>query len=125
MASTVVVRLGAFSLESLEGDPALGSSGRSSLLMQAIRFYLADQDAKRPGWSYPGFRRSNGQAQVTTAVEVEIDDATWASFVREAERQSVSADQLAEHAAFYFAAERHSGRLARRVVDGLDESESD
>ena len=51
----------------------------------------------------------------------------WKDFEGEATRQAVRVEQLAEHAAFYFAAEVDAGRITQRILDDLgsgDDSES-
>jgi hypothetical protein len=45
-------------------------------------------------------------------------------FEAEAGKQGVSAQQLLEHAAFYFAAELDAGRITRRILDDLDATEA-
>jgi hypothetical protein len=115
---TVTVRVGDFSLESLEG-PSAGASTLSRDLVQAIRYYLADERLKRAGWVYPAFRR-DGSFDPSVEVQVEVDELVWRAFAREAERQDVSTDQLLQHAVLYFAADRDDGRLAQRIVEDLD-----
>ncbi len=49
-----------------------------------------------------------------------MDSELWREFEEEAERQGVSVEQLAEHAAFYFAAELDAGRVTQRILDDLE-----
>ncbi len=54
---------------------------------------------------------------------MEIDDAVWKAFSKEAERQGASTDQLAQHAVFYLAADRDGGRLVQRIAKDLGDEE--
>jgi hypothetical protein len=90
-------------------------------LESALRCYLGDRDAGRPAWPYPGFLRGS---EVPREQSVELGDADlWRELEEEAERQGVSVEQLAEHAAFYFAAELDAGRVTQRILDDLDSGE--
>jgi hypothetical protein len=90
----------------------------------AIRCYLGDRDSARPAWPYPDFLRGS-ETEGDAAIELELDAGLWREFEQEAERQGVSVEQLAEHAAFYFAAELDAGRLTQRILDDLDSDEDD
>jgi hypothetical protein len=89
-----------------------------SRLEGAVRLYLRDKGTGRPAWPYPDFLRG---AEPAAEVEVEfsVDPALWRSFEAEAHEQDVSVEQLAEHVAFYFAAELDAGRMTQRVLDDL------
>jgi hypothetical protein len=116
----VTIVLGDLSLESFGEALPPGSPAVSASLMQAIRYYLAEQDSGRPGWAYPSFLRAEDDGK-TAEVEVEIDDSTWDEFAREADRQDVSTARLLQHAALYFMADSDSGRLTQRIVEDLAE----
>lgn len=88
----------------------------------ALRCYLGDRDSERPAWPYPDFLRGS-EMEGETAVELELDAGLWGEFEQEAERQGVSVQQLAEHAAFYFGAELDAGRVTQRILDDLDSGE--
>lgn len=118
MRRTVTVAVGDFGLGALGGSFKRDSSSLARSLMQAIRYYLADQDSGRVGWTYPSFRLDD-RPHSTVEVQIEIDEPVWAAFSREADRQGVSADQLLQHAVLYFAADRDSGRLAQRITEDL------
>lgn len=123
MRRTVTVAVGEFGLGSLGGAFRRDSASLARSLMQAIRYYLADQESGRAGWPYPSFRRGD-QHDPTHEVQIEIDGAIWEAFSREADRQGVSTDQLVQHAVLYFAADRDGGRLAQRIVEDLGNRES-
>jgi hypothetical protein len=119
MKRSVTLDLGEFAFKALAGEGDRGRDGISGRLERAIRCYLNDADADRPGWPYPRFlsRRDVGKIEV----EFSIDADLWADFQAEAERQSVSARQLAHHAALYYAAELNAGRITERIIDDLEE----
>ena len=85
-------------------------------LALAIRYYLTEKDTYAPGWAYPRFRRELIEGE-GVRVQITIDDAPWEALQREADRQGVSAERLAEHAALYFAAHLETGRIGRSLLD--------
>jgi len=109
---TVVLSELAFeSLTAEQGDATARMEG-------ALRCYLGDSEAGRPAWPYPDFLRGS-EMQRDKALDLTISEDLWTSFVEEAARQGVSVEQLAEHAAFYFAAELDAGRVTQRILDDL------
>jgi hypothetical protein len=115
----VTVAVGDFGPGSLEGAFTRDSVDLSRSLTYAIRYYLADQGSGRVEWPYPAFL-PDGQLNQTAEVRIEVDAPIWEAFSKEAEQQGVSTDQLLQHAVLYFAADRDAGRLAQRIVEGLD-----
>ena len=103
-----------------EPDPGERGEGRMEL---AIRFYLRDKREARPEWRYPAFLRGS---EVSEDVELRLglDADLWHEFESEAALQAVSVAQLAEHAAFYLAAELDAGRITQRILDDLASSEA-
>src|SRR3954451_7818255 len=85
----------------------------------ALRFYLGDKGGSRPAWAYPGFLRGS-EAPADVSVDFDVDEELWSTFEEEAGAQGVAVDQLAEHAAFYFAAEGDAGRLTERILENLE-----
>jgi hypothetical protein len=106
----------------LEGLTAGGDEPAAAALDGALRCYLGDRDSERPAWPYPDFLRGS-ETEGGATVELELDAGLWREFEQEAERQGVSVQQLAEHAAFYFAAELDAGRATQRILDDLDSGE--
>jgi hypothetical protein len=100
----------------------MGSVSVSTKLEGAIRYYLGERDCGRATWNYPVFLRGN-QAPGEIELELSIDADSWNSFEIEVGRQDVSLRQLLDHAAFYFVAELHSGRVAQRILDDLESTE--
>lgn len=116
----VEVVLSEFAFEALTSDnPGATAAMR---MTSALRCYLGDRGTDRPAWPYPGFLHGS-EPQRDVRVELEVGDDLWRAFAAEAVRQGVSVDQLAEHAAFYFAAELNAGRLTQRILEDLGSSE--
>jgi len=117
----VAVVLSRLAFEGLAGgaDLPVGAT-----LEGALRCYLGDRGSERPAWPYPDFLRGS-ETEGETTIELELDAGLWREFEQEAERQGVSVEQLAEHAAFYFAAELDAGRVTQRILDDLDSGEGD
>ncbi|HEY4779170.1 MAG TPA: hypothetical protein VIH47_06230 [Solirubrobacterales bacterium] len=109
--------------EALAGEKRDGELRVPGTTGNAIRLYLSDKGAGRPAWPYPGFLRQS-QTREDVSLDLEIDPDVWLQFEAEAEKQSVSAQQLLEHAAFYFAAELNAGRITQRILDDLDADEA-
>jgi hypothetical protein len=105
-----------------EGLTVGGDVPVAAALDGALRCYLGDRDSERPAWPYPDFLRGS-ETEGDAAIELELDAGLWREFEQEAERQGVSVEQLAEHAAFYFAAELDAGRATQRILDDLDSGE--
>jgi hypothetical protein len=118
----VILVLGEFSAEALRSRRHADGDGLPRSLTLAILYYLAERDSRRPAWSYPAHLRREDPEPVGDGpieLEVSLDDAAWKAFGEEAERQGVSVERLAEHAALYLAADMDSGRLSRRILDEL------
>jgi hypothetical protein len=116
---SVSVRIGGFACEALAGEEGSSTKRVSLYALQAIRCYLNDRDLARPGWLYPAVLRGDWDAGKKVELELSIDRDLWGSLEDEAKKQDVSAQQLVEHAAFYFAAEVNAGRATRRILDEL------
>jgi hypothetical protein len=121
MPRTVEMKMGDFAL-GLLGAPSADGADASRSLVQAVRYYLTDRDSGRAGWSYPSFFGEDGDGP-DRKVRLTIDDAIWGEFTVEAERQGVSPDQLLQHAALYFLADRDTGRLTQRILEDLGREE--
>jgi hypothetical protein len=119
MVQIATLELGEFTLDALAGEHGMDVESISSRLAGAIRYYLADRESGRPEWHTPTLPLDEA-AGARVKLELSIDDSLWSSLREEAEQQGVTAQQLAVHAALYFAADRDAGRLTERIVDGLD-----
>lgn len=119
----VAVKLSQLAFEALSGDARNGSPRRVAHQMEgAVRCYLDDRDADRPAWRYPSFLRGS-EVQEDVELRLSIEGELWHAFEVEAKRQDVSVQQLAEHAAFYLAAELDAGRITQRILDELEASD--
>ncbi|HET8954139.1 MAG TPA: hypothetical protein VFN18_00610 [Solirubrobacterales bacterium] len=85
----------------------------------ALRYYVSDKGTERAAWPYPGFLRGS-ETREQVRVEIEVDAGLWREFGEEAASQGVTVGQLAEHAAFYFAAEVDAGRVTKRILADLE-----
>lgn len=90
----------------------------------ALLCYLGDRDSGGPAWGYPGFLRGS-ETPREKKVSLEVAPDLWEDFESEATRQGVTIEQLAEHAAFYFAAELDAGRVTQRILEDLSLEEGD
>jgi hypothetical protein len=111
------VALSRSAAETLGGEEGTVTAA-GSRLEGAIRLYLRDKGAGRPAWPYPGFLRG-AESAAEVEVEFSVDPLLWRSFEAEAREQDISVEQLAEHVAFYFAAELDAGRITQRILDDL------
>jgi hypothetical protein len=113
----VTVRLSQLAFEALITGEEQSDSARAPARTElAIRVYLGDRGSGQPAWPYPGFLRQS-ETREDVERELPVDPDLWLQFEAEAAEQSVSPQQLLEHAAFYFAAELDAGRIARRILD--------
>jgi hypothetical protein len=55
-------------------------------------------------------------AETAHRATLEFSDFAWRALSEEAERQAVPLEELVAHAALYYLADLHSGRLAARVL---------
>jgi hypothetical protein len=115
----VSVALSRLAFEALMTGEASSKVQSPVRMRSALRCYLEDKGTDRPAWPYPGFLRA-AETQGDEQVELDVDEDLWRDFETEASAQEVSADQLAEHAAFYVAAEVNAGRLTQRILDDLE-----
>ncbi len=113
----VTLALSQFAFEAL---PSSGiDAGAPARIEGALRRYLGDKDISRPAWPYPAFLRGS-ETQRDVSLELDVATDLWRAFGEEAARQGVSVEQLAEHAAFYLAAEIEAGRGAQRILDDFE-----
>jgi hypothetical protein len=107
----------AVAISDLAAEALASGGGEAALGMEsALRCYLGDRDADRAAWPYPSFLRGT-ETLGDVRVELTVPEGLWDEFEAEAARQDVTLDQLAEHAAFYLAAEMEAGRVTQRILD--------
>jgi hypothetical protein len=120
---SVTLGLSRPAFEALAGGEDANSERVANTLENAVRFYLGDRGTGRPAWPYPAFLRES-RAQEDVELQLSVDDRLWRSFEGEADEQGVSVQQLAEHVAFYLAAEMDAGRITERILDDLESPEA-
>jgi hypothetical protein len=118
MKRSVVVHLSELSLSALSEGKDEIQEDVSARLELAVRVYLRDSGSGLPGWQFPSRLRDSRSGEVE--LQVEVDENLWLELEEEADRQGVSVSQMAAHAAFHYAAELDSGRIAERIRDDLD-----
>jgi len=114
----VAVAISDLAAEALRRDSTEAALGMES----ALRCYLGDREADRPAWPYPSFLRGT-ETPADRRIELVVSESLWTDFEAEAARQDVTLDQLAEHAAFYLAAEIEAGRVTQRILDDPETGE--
>ncbi len=120
--SSVSLWLSQPAFEALAGAGEPEAEHAAARMEAAVRCYLSDKGNARPAWPYPGFLRES-ETQEDVELELSVDSELWGAFESEAEAQSVSVQQLAEHSAFYLAAEIDAGRITQRILDDLEPGE--
>lgn len=119
MKRPATVCLSTIAREGLAGEEEPDAEHVPARAVRAIHYYLGDREADRVGWAYPAFMREREKGD-GVKLELSVEDELWRALEREAAAQGVSVEQLAEHAALYFAAEVNSGRATLRILDDLD-----
>jgi len=113
----VTVVISALAFKALKGDSE--SSDPSLRMENALLCYLRDGDSGQPAWPFPAFLRGT-ETQRDVELDLEVASDLWSDLEQEAVRQGVTVEQMAEHAAFYFAAELDAGRVTQRILDDLE-----
>jgi hypothetical protein len=121
--SSVSLWLSQPAFEALAGAGGEEADHAAARMEAAIRCYLSDKGNRRPAWPYPGFLRES-ETQEDVELGISVDAGLWDAFEAEAGAQSVTVQQLTEHAAFYLAAEIDAGRITQRILDDLGSGES-
>ncbi len=120
MKKSVSLELGEFTLDALAGVDRAEMDRVPARVSRAMRYYLEDSDSGRGEWPCSDFLRDrslDGMAEL----ELSVDERLWSQFEREAARQGVPAQRLAEHAALYFVADHDAGRVTQRILEDLDD----
>ena len=115
----VTIDLSQLACDSLTGVEVGASLPASIRMESALRIYLGDKGTDRAAWPYPRFLQGS-ETQADVRVDLDVESDLWREFEEEARSQGVSVEKLAEHAAFYFAAEESAGRLTQRILADLD-----
>jgi hypothetical protein len=119
--SLVQVKLGDLAAHSLAASDDPDPERLALLLPRAVRFYFEEREGEQPGWRYPSFLDDGGADDGGRAVS--LPDELWRQLQAEAEQQGVGAEDLLQHAAFYYGAARDEGRLTQRIAEDLSREE--
>jgi hypothetical protein len=122
---TLTFDLDEFGMEAFADFARRQGGSLSRVATLAARYYLADADRGEPAWRVPSAARLRPEARQQPGVRVEIDAATWGALREEARRQRVDVGVLSAYAILYFMSDVHSGRVAQRVADAVDEPRLD
>jgi len=106
-----------------EGQLEVAEQRPEARIETAVRFYLRDRDSHLAAWPYPDFLRGS-DVREEVDLRLGLEESLWRAFEAEAARQGVSVQQLAEHSAFYLAAELDTGRITQRILDELQASDA-
>jgi hypothetical protein len=120
VARPLKVELSEFAVGALaRGEPHESEQVRRSFA-RAIRFYLHEAAARRPGWSVPSALRGE---RPEVELELGLDEKLLGELEAEAGKQDVSLSRLVSQAAIYYAAERDAGRITQRVLDDIEQDD--
>ena len=108
--SSVVLGFDGFGHESLAAESG-GGTCIAEVLQRAVRHYLSQLDSDRFTLRVPAFARTPRRSQ-PMSVGVDLDESDFAVLTSEAERQGLGVEELLGHAALFYLADRHSGRVA-------------
>ena len=100
---------GGFGAASVRAQARLEHRSLSSLMGAAVRRYVAGLGKERPAARVPRFARGAATEKADEAAlefELTLDDEQWATLSDEAERQGVTVEALAAHAALLYVADR-------------------
>lgn len=111
MDHQVTIALGQLALDALSAGSVEQLRAKAG---HAIRYYVSDKDANRPGWAYPRFLSGEGE-QEQLELSVTLDSSLWTALREEAAEQHVSPEQLARHAVLYFVADEQAGKVPGRI----------
>ena len=121
MTKAIKFQLDQFGRDALDEFVRRGRGSRSAAVRTASLYYLADRESGRPAWLVRGYET----APDGSAVTARLDRETWQALQEEAERQTVSADDLTRHAVLYFLADVDSGRVGQRLENALTDRDLD
>jgi hypothetical protein len=109
------VRLGTFAAEALAGTAVSGDIPEPDRVVQAIQFYLSNEDGAGAGWAYPAFLREREMGE-EVKLEISIEDSSWLLLEGQARKQGVVVGKLLEHVILYYTAELDAGRVTTRIL---------
>jgi hypothetical protein len=120
----VTLQLGEFAMDAIERQArALGISA-DRLVREALIYYVSDLSSERLAARPPRIAaESSGRFQrEVLELCVDVDARTWEELESEAARYEMPLERLLGHATLYYLADLEAGRVAARIVEGLDEN---
>lgn len=95
------------------------------VLSLAAVYFASDLKSGRPAVSLPRFKEGRPEDEgEALEVTLELGDEVWEAFEEYARQEDVPVERVLEHAALYYLADLHSGRLTSRLADGDGGTES-
>lgn len=98
-----------FGWEGLESAAQQAQVSLDELVARAAEHFEADLPSKRMAATIPPFARTLGRG--AQDIGINLRARTWKSLRDEAARQDVPLERLLEHAAVYYLADVHAGRV--------------
>jgi hypothetical protein len=86
-----------------------------ALVSHAVRYYLALRDSERTATRIPRFTRTEEPAEVTMAVELELEESEWSALELASVEERLPIERLVEHVALLFLADVDAGRVKVRT----------
>src|SRR3954447_10472084 len=115
---TFTLKLSRFSRDELAEQADRDGMALARVLSLAALYFASDLMRARPAARLPRFKEGlaeeDGQALQVT---LELDEEVWGAVDDYALREKVPVERVLEHAAVYYLADLHSGRMTRRLAD--------
>jgi hypothetical protein len=118
---TVTLRPTRFSRDELAEQAGRERVPLEAVLSMATLYFASDLGTQRAALRLPRFKEGSGESLEVT---LDLDQATWAALDAHAQREGVPVERVLEHAALYYLADVHSGKLTSRLADGGEEGRS-
>lgn len=103
-----------FGWESLEDEAQRQRISLEAVVARAAEYFESNLDSGRMAVRVPPFAQKPGSAG-GQELRLNLRARTWDSLRDEAARQQVPLERLLEHAALYYLADLHDGRIADRT----------
>jgi hypothetical protein len=115
---TFTLKLSRFSRDELAEQADRDGMPLARVLSLAALYFASDLMRARLAARLPRFKEGlteeDGEALQVT---LELDDEVWGAVDDYALRENVPVERVLEHAAVYYLADLHSGRMTRRLAD--------
>jgi sugar phosphate isomerase/epimerase len=112
---TLTLTFGRFGWTSLAAAAGRERRSLEELISRAAAYLRSELGTSRTALIVPP--ADGRQPSRSSSIEVALPAAVWQELAEEAARQRVGLGRLLEHAALYYLAALHSGRLAAQVLE--------